>query len=152
MTWHIAQLNVGTARYDLDDERMSGFMERLDEVNALADASPGFVWRLQTEAGNATDIKVTDNPRFILNLSVWETIEQLADFVYQTSHQPVLADRLKWFEKPSDAILVLWWIEAGTVPTIEAALERLEMLRGKGPTPEAFTFRTTFPPPGSAAS
>ncbi|MBT7663565.1 MAG: DUF3291 domain-containing protein, partial [Rhodospirillaceae bacterium] len=94
---HLAQLNVGTARYDLDDPRMAGFMDRLDEINALADAAPGFVWRLQSDAGNATDIKTTDDPLFILNLSVWQSIKELGDFAYGSAHQPIMAQRRQWF-------------------------------------------------------
>jgi hypothetical protein len=147
MPWHLAQLNVGTARYDLDDPRMSGFMDRLDDINALADENPGFVWRLQTDSGNATDIKVTDNPKFILNMSVWQSVESLSAFVYRSDHQPVMADRRQWFENGADAYQVLWWIKAGTIPTVEDALERLDLLRRNGASDEAFTFRTPFRAP-----
>lgn len=142
--WHIAQLNVGTASHDLDDPAMAGFMERLDEINALADASAGFVWRLQTEAGNATEIKVTDNPRFILNLSVWQSLEQLSAFVYRSAHQPIMVQRRQWFEAPGDAYQVLWKIAAGTQPSVEDALARLELLRAQGASTEAFTFQSPF--------
>ncbi|MBT4687585.1 MAG: DUF3291 domain-containing protein [Rhodospirillaceae bacterium] len=143
---HLAQLNVGTARYDLDDPRMAGFMDRLDEINALADAAPGFVWRLQSDAGNATDIKTTDDPLFILNLSVWQSIKELGDFAYGSAHQPIMAQRRQWFEPPIEAYLTLWWIPAGTVPTPEEALVRLAHLNQHGPTAQAFTFKTTFEP------
>jgi hypothetical protein len=144
--WHIAQLNVGRARFDLDDPRMGGFMGRLDEINALADAAPGFVWRLQSDAGNATDIKLTDDPSFIVNLSVWQSIEQLKDFAYKSAHAPIMAQRRNWFEVPSQAYLALWWVPAGATPTAEEALERLETLKRHGPTAEAFDFQTIFQP------
>ena len=149
--WHIAQLNIGTARHALDDPRMDGFMGRLDEINALADASPGFVWRLQSDAGNATDIKLTDDPLFIVNLSVWQSIEELGAFVYNSAHSPVLAQRRNWFEAPDEDYLVLWWVPAGTYPSTDEALERLEKLKRNGPSAEAFTFKQVFKPAGGGA-
>lgn len=145
--WHIAQLNVGTALYDVDDPRMAGFTGRLDEINALADAAQGFVWRLQSDSGNATDIKLTDNPLFIVNLSVWDGIEALFDFAYKTEHARVMAGRRQWFEKPTEDFLVLWWVPAGALPSAEEALERLAHLRAHGPSERAFTFKSRFPPP-----
>lgn len=145
--WHIAQMNVGTVRFPTDDPRLAGFMDRLDEVNALAEASPGFVWRLQSDQGNATDIILTDNPLFIVNMSVWEDVESLFAFVYRSAHQGVMAKRREWFERPDEAYQVLWWIAAGTTPTPQHGLERLRHLQGHGPTPYAFTFRQKFPPP-----
>src|SRR3989442_657127 len=98
--WHLAQMNVGTALFPMDDPRFKGFMDRLDDVNVLAESSPGFVWRLKSDSGNATDIKLTDNPLFIVNMSVWESVESLFDFTYKTAHAPVMAKRREWFEKP----------------------------------------------------
>jgi hypothetical protein len=141
-------MNVGTARYPLDDPRIAEFMNALDRVNALADAAPGFVWRLQTVDGNATDIKLSDNPLFIVNMSVWESVEALFDFVYRTSHRDVMAKRRNWFERPEGPYLVLWWIPAGTIPTPEEGLERLRWLDRNGPSPHAFDFRGKFAPPG----
>ncbi len=147
-TWHLAQMNVGTARHPMDDPRMAGFTGRLDAVNALADESPGFVWRLQSESGNATDIKLADDPLFIVNLSVWDSAEALFDFVYRTVHATVMAGRRDWFERPGEAYQVLWWVPAGHVPTPEEGLARLERLRREGPSAAAFTFKRKFPPPG----
>ena len=144
--WQIAQMNVGTARYDLDDSRMAGFMGRLDEINALADASCGFVWRLQTEAGNATDIKVADDPRFIVNMSVWENVEALFDYVYRSDHRGVMVRRRQWFAKPEGPYMVLWWVEAGHRPSVDEGLMRLDHLARHGPTPYAFSFKTMFAP------
>lgn len=145
----IAQINVAHALHDLDDPRMSGFVRALDRVNALADASPGFVWRLQTESGNATDISVSDDPRFIVNMSVWETIENLFDFVYRTSHREVMVRRRRWFAKPEGLYQALWWVEAGRRPTPAEGLERLAHLEAHGPSARAFTFKESFPPRGS---
>lgn len=148
--WHIAQMNVGTARYPLDDPRIAEFMGLLDEVNAMADAAPGFVWRLKSDDGNATSIKLNDNPLFIVNMSVWESVETLFDFVYRTSHRTVMAKRRNWFERPKGAYLVLWWVPAGTTPTPQEGLERLRWLDRNGPSAHAFDFRHKFPPPGIA--
>ncbi len=144
--WHIAQLNVGRARHDLDDTRMQGFMGRLDEINALADAASGFVWRLQSDAGNATDIKLTDDPNFIVNLSVWRSIEQLKNFAYKSAHAPIMAQRRNWFEVPTEAYLALWWVPEGILPTADEALARLETLKRDGPTAQSFDFQTVFQP------
>jgi hypothetical protein len=143
---HIAQMNVGTVLHDLDDPRLADFMTNLDRVNALAEASPGFVWRLQSEAGNATDIKTNDDPRFIVNMSVWESPEALFDFVYRSDHRLFMVRRREWFRKPDGPYQVLWWVNAGTPPTVADGLARLRHLAEHGPTPHAFTFKATFPP------
>jgi hypothetical protein len=143
---HLAQMNVGTALYDLDDERMAGFMRSLDRVNALAEATPGFVWRLQTDEGNATDIKVADDPRFIVNMSVWESLEALFDYVYRSDHRDVMVQRRQWFRKPDGPYHVLWWIGPGTLPSAKAGLARLAHIARYGPTPYAFSFKAAFPP------
>lgn len=148
--WHIAQMNVGTALYPLDDPRISGFMNKLDEINALAEDSPGFVWRLQSEAGNATDIKVADDPLFIVNMSVWRDVESLFDFVYKSSHRLVMGKRREWFQRPTNDYQVLWWVAAGHEPSVEEGLERLRELEQIGPSSAAFTFKQSFPPPGEA--
>jgi len=148
--WHIAQMNVGTALYPLDDPRIAEFMNNLDAVNALAEQSPGYVWRLKSDSGNATDIKVSDDPLFIVNMSVWQSVEALFDFVYKTSHQGVMAKRRQWFERPAGQYLVLWWVPAGHQPTPQEGLDRLRELNRHGPTPAAFTFRAKFPPPNQA--
>jgi hypothetical protein len=142
---HIAQMNVGTALYDLDDPGMADFMNNLDRINALAEAAPGFVWRLTGEGNNATDIKVTDDPRFILNMSVWENVEALFAYVYRSDHRTVMIRRREWFAKPDAPYMVLWWVKEGVVPTVDEGLRRLRHLSDFGPTPFAFNFRTMFP-------
>jgi len=149
MTWHLAQLNIGRLRAEVDDPSIADFMDNLDPINALAEATPGFVWRLQTDEGNATAIRAFEgDPLMVLNLSVWESIEALADFAYRSAHTPFLRRRGEWFERLGEAYLVLWWIPAGTVPTVDEALARLDHLKRNGSTPEAFTFRQPFPHPG----
>ena len=145
--WHLAQLNVGTARYDLEDPGMAGFMNRLDEINAIAEESPGFVWRLQSDSGNATDIDVGRGDRFIINLSVWESVEALFEFAYRTAHQQLLTQRREWFEHPGAPYQVMWWVPTGHEPTIEEGLAKLDELIENGPGPEAFTFRSRYPAP-----
>jgi hypothetical protein len=152
--WHLAQLNVGRMVAPLGAPEIAGFRAQLDPINALADADPGLVWRLQTEAGNATDIRPTDDDLFLVNLSVWRSIEALRAFTYTSGHVQVLRQRRSWFEQLADAHLVLWWVPAGHIPTIDEALARLDRLRRDGPTPAAFTFRAPFAPkadlPGDA--
>ena len=150
---HLAQVNVATVRAPLDSPQLAGFVAALEPINALADGHPGFVWRLQTEEGNATSLRPTEDDLFLINMSVWSSLEALRAFVYTTAHVQVLRQRRAWFEQLASAHLVLWWVPVGHVPTIDEALDRLDRLRRDGPTPAAFTFRTPFEPeaalPGS---
>jgi hypothetical protein len=145
--WHVAQVNIGRLRAPIDDPLIADFVDALDHVNALADRAPGFVWRLQTEAGNATDLQPTDDELVKINLSVWDSVDALADFVYRSGHTAYLRRRREWFERYPKAYTALWWIPAGHVPTIAEALDRLELIEARGPTAEAFSFTTRFPPP-----
>ena len=145
--WQIAQINLATGRYALDDPRMADFVASLDAVNALADGSPGFVWRLQSESGNATDIQVDENPNVIVNMSLWQSVEALFDFVYTSAHRDVMVRRRDWFLAPLNSYQVLWWVRSGELPTVEQGLARLRRLNEHGPTPDAFTFKAKFPPP-----
>jgi Domain of unknown function (DUF3291) len=150
--WHIAQLNVGRAVAPPGSPGLADFMAALDRINALAESSPGFVWRLQSDSGNATDILVSDDPQSLVNMSVWSSVESLFDYVYRSAHTDVMKRRREWFEKPTEAYQVLWWIPAGHVPGVAEALERLAHLRREGPTSHAFTFGRRYPPPGEAGS
>ena len=150
--FHLAQLNIGRTHYPIDHPRMAGFVNRLAEINALAERSPGYVWRLQGESGDATGFKPTDDPLVILNLTVWESADDLYSYAYHTDHMEVFRLRHDWFEKWPGPHLVLWWIPAGSLPTIEEALERLDRLAANGPSPEAFTLKIRFPPPIAARS
>ncbi len=145
--FHLAQVNIATARAALDDPSMAGFSSRLEPLNALADAAPGFVWRLQSEAADALAARLFDNPRLLFNLTLWESIEALAAYVYASDHVEAVKNRRDWFERPDRAPLALWWIEAGSLPSVEDAKERLEKLWSDGPTAEAFNFRHRFPAP-----
>ena len=147
-SWQVAQLNVARALAPLDDPRMADFMARLDDVNALAERSQGFVWRLKGDSGNATDLEVGDDPRVIVNLTVWESIDDLFAFTYQTNHKTVFARRSEWFERWGGPSVVMWWQPAGAIPTIDEAFRRLRLLAEAGPTADAFTFKHRFEPPG----
>ncbi len=153
MDYVLAQVNIGRLRAPLDSPELAGFVAALDPVNAAADAAPGFVWRLQTEDGNATAVRAFDwdeagSAGVIVNLSVWASPEALAAFVYSDTHRAVLARRRQWFERMTEAYTALWWIPRGTVPGTAEAEDRVRRLRAHGPTEEAFTLRVLFPPPG----
>jgi hypothetical protein len=145
---HIAQLNIARAKAPLDAPLLADFVAQLDAVNALAEASPGFVWRLKSDSGNATDIRAYDDPSMIVNMSVWESIDTLFDFAYRTPHTKVMNRRKEWFASLPGPHMVLWWIPIGTIPTVEEAKGRLGYLASHGPTATAFTFKVRFPPPG----
>ena len=150
--YRLAQVNIGRVLAPVDSPELSGFVSRLADINALADSAPGFVWRLQTEDGDATAYRPYDDDRILVNMSVWESLESLSQFVYRSAHTEVMGQRRQWFEKMTGAFLTLWWVPAGHRPTIEEAKERLAHLREHGPTAHAFTFRQPFPAPSSARS
>ena len=151
--FHVAQLNIALPREPLDAPLLADFVAALEPVNAAADRSPGFVWRLQGDDGDATGISAFGDDRLVVNLSVWESIEALRTFVYRDrAHLDVMRRRRAWFERLGEAFLVLWWIPAGELPTVADAEQRLTLLRAIGPSPDAFTFRRLFPPPGAAAA
>jgi len=138
----LAQLNVGIPNFPLADPRMAGFTSMLDTVNALADNAPGFVWRLVEDGANdATELRSPLGDDVLVNMSVWESREALWDYVYRSGHLDVLRRRAEWFQLPKAPFQVLWWIPAGHLPTVEEAVERLELLRAEGPSPRAFGFR-----------
>jgi hypothetical protein len=150
--YELAQLNIGIIRGPMDSPVMAEFAANLERINALAEASPGFVWRLQTDAGDATAIRPFDNPDQLLNMSVWRDADSLRRFVYRSAHADVLKRRREWFEAVTEAIMVLWWVPRGHRPSIEEAVARLTLLREHGPQREAFTFRHTFPAPDAPPS
>ena len=141
----LAQLNIGRLRAPTDSPIVAEFMEALDPINALADASPGFVWRFQTDDGNATAERPFDDETVLVNFSTWESIDTLADYVYRTAHTEFLRRR-RWFERFDGAMVVLWWVPAGHRPPVAEAIERLADLEEHGPSPYAFTFRHRFEP------
>jgi hypothetical protein len=144
-TLQIAQVNIARMKAALEDPVMAGFVARLEEINALADRSPGFVWRLQTDSGNATYLRPYDDDRILFNMSVWESVEALKRYVYYTAHVEVFRQRQAWFEKFAGAYMALWWIPKGHTPGIDEAKQRLAHLEAHGPTAFAFTFKHAFP-------
>ncbi len=149
--YHLAQLNIARARAPMDDPAMADFVAQLDAINALADAAPGFVWRLQDDSGNATAIQAFTDPHLLINMSVWDSAEALFAYVYKTGHAKVLARRGDWFERGEAAGMVLWWVPVGHRPSLDEAKARLEALRRDGPSSAAFTFKDRFPAPARAA-
>jgi hypothetical protein len=148
--WQLAQINIARLVAPQGDPAVQDFFDRLDAINALAEASPGFVWRLVGESNNATDLQPTVDPQLIVNMSVWESAEALFDFVYKSGHTPVMTRRREWFERPAGAHQVLWWVRAGHRPTIEEGFAKLWHLERFGPTAYAFTFKARFPKPSEA--
>jgi hypothetical protein len=128
---------------------LKDFVDALDPVNAVADTSDGFVWRLQSDSGNATDVPVFGDDWLIVNMTVWRDINALTAFMYQGQHRELLSRRREWFEKLQEAVTALWWVPAGHRPTVAEAESRLLHLRTHGPTPYAFTLRMSFPPGAS---
>ncbi len=150
-SFHLAQLNIALPREPVDSPLLAEFVAALEPVNAAADAAEGFVWRLQDDDGDATSIKAFGDDRLVVNMSVWESLAALRSFVYSSGpHLDVMRRRREWFEQLGELYLVLWWLPAGRLPTVADAEERLELLRAIGPSPEAFSFRTHFPPPSDA--
>ncbi|HEX4410500.1 MAG TPA: DUF3291 domain-containing protein [Xanthobacteraceae bacterium] len=135
---HLAQLNIGRFRYPTDDPRMADFMSNLDRVNALAERSEGFVWRLKDDSGNATNFRPFPDPDMAVNLSVWKNVEELERFVWQTVHKRFYGQKPEWFDRMETPHFVMWWIPEGHIPTVEEAKARLEHLTAQGPSDHAF--------------
>jgi hypothetical protein len=145
--WQIAQVNIALPREPLDTPALAEFVAELEPVNALADSAPGFVWRLQDESGDATSIQAFDDERLIINMSVWESIEDLWRFVYDSRHLEVMRRRREWMIKLAEIHMALWWVPAGHLPGTEEARERLDHLRAHGPTGRAFSFKQRYSAP-----
>lgn len=148
----LAQLNIALLRAPLDSEPLADFVAALDPINALADASPGFVWRLVGDGGDSTSVRAFGDERIIVNMSTWASHDALRAFTFSTAHADVMRNRRKWFLSMAEAYLVLWWVPKGHRPTVREAEERLAHLRAHGPTPMAFTFKVPFPEPSASSS
>ena len=145
---HVAQVNIARPKAPVDSPLLADFKALLDPVNAIADATPGFVWRLQDDSGNATGLRIFDD-ELMVNMSVWESIDALWDFVYSSDHLAVMRRRREWFRR-MELFMCLWWVPAGHIPDVPEAEERLTHLREHGPTEHAFTFKQRFAPPDPA--
>ena len=145
--FHLAEINIGRLRAPVDSPVLADFVANLERINALADTSPGFIWRLVGAGDDATDLKPDpDDEMMALNMSVWESPQALGAFVYRSDHQPIMRRRGEWFEK-LELYMALWWVPAGHTPGVAEGMARIDTLRRLGPTAEAFTFRTPFPAP-----
>ncbi|MFG2788462.1 DUF3291 domain-containing protein [Streptomyces sp. NPDC048419] len=145
----LAQVNIARLKAPLDSPQLKDFVDSLDPVNADADTADGFVWRLEGEGGDATDVAVFGDEWLIINMSVWRDTNALTAFMYQGRHREMLARRREWFERIEEAMVAMWWVPAGHRPTVAEAEARLLHLRANGPTPYAFTLRTPFPAQGA---
>jgi len=141
---HLAQLNIGILHHPMDHPKTAEFAENLDHINALAEKSPGFIWRMQGENGNNTDTPVSSNPLEIINISVWEDVASLQHFAYKTEHVSFVRRRSEWFAPYPGPHMVLWWIPEGHRPSLEESLKKLRLITEKGESEEAFTFRKIF--------
>ena len=148
--FHLAQVNVGRMRGQRGDPAVAGFYAELDRLNTIADASPGFVWRLQGDGNDATDLRPTPDPLFLINMSLWTDADALFAYVYRTAHVGVMAGRREWFDRMTGAYQALWWVPASHRPTVDEALAKLWLLDNYGASPQAFTFKARFPAPGMA--
>jgi hypothetical protein len=144
MEFYLAQVNIAKMLAPIDSPVMAGFVTNLDRINALAENNAGFVWRLKDESNNATAIKIFDDDFLIINMSVWKNSETLFQFVYQSNHVEILKRRKEWFEKIPEMHMALWYVQAGHLPTVAEAIERLNYLRNYGETPFSFSFKKRF--------
>jgi len=147
MDYHLAQVNIAIARYAYDDPRFAGFVDNLDRVYELAEATPGFIWRHVTVNDDIEAKQAFGEPNLVFNMSVWESKEALREFVYKSEHASILRQRSDWFDAMDRPVFALWWQPAGTIPTILESRHRLECLQQTGPTEDAFTFRNFFEVP-----
>ncbi|MDQ7050802.1 MAG: DUF3291 domain-containing protein [Enterobacterales bacterium] len=145
--YHLAQINIAQAKDSMQSPVMDGFVKRLDEINQLAEQSEGFIWRLKTEQGDATGINAFEDDRLIINLSLWNNLDSLKHYVYQSVHIDLIQDKKHWFNKIKPAHLALWWIPEGCIPSIEQGKQKLQYLQNHGASASVFTFAKPYPHP-----
>ena len=141
---YLAQLNIAKAKYSLDEPEIKEFVDNLEPVNQLAEKSAGFIWRLQDEQGDALNIQAFSDPNMLVNMSVWQSVDALKNFIFRTHHRNFLRRKKEWFTDITEDSYVLWWISEDCIPTVEQAIERLDYLRENGDTAYAFTFKSNF--------
>lgn len=146
MKYHLAQVNIAKILAPLDSPQMADFVNNLDRINAIADKSTGFVWRLKGDENNATALRVFEDDFLIINMSVWESKESLFNFTYASQHMGVLKRKKEWFHKMTDRHMCLWYVEANHKPSSEEAKKRLQYLNNYGESPYAFSFKGKFTP------
>ena len=146
--WHLAQINIGKiVGASINDPVMKTFVDQLEEINALAEGSKGFIWRLKDETNNATNLNPFGDNRIIVNMSVWGSMDDLTNYIFKGRHAEVMRNRKAWFENFGKPYTAFWYVSVGHIPTVEEAIERLNHLQEKGPTSFAFDFKTKFPKP-----
>lgn len=148
--YQLVQLNIAKMKFSIESPEMADFVGNLDKINAFADHAPGFVWRLQTEDGDATGIDFFGSDTLV-NMSVWRDVASLHDYVYRTMHAEIMSRRKEWFDRMGEAYTVLWWTPSGKIPSLQEAKEKLELLRAHGPSADAFTFKKAYPAPDTGA-
>ncbi|UTM60322.1 DUF3291 domain-containing protein [Photobacterium sp. CCB-ST2H9] len=146
----LAQLNIALSKYPMDAPEIKDFVDNLEPVNSIADQSDGFVWRLQDDSGDATSINAFDNPDMLINMSVWDSVDALKNFMFRTHHREIMRRKSEWFYRSAEDTYVLWWIADDHIPTIEEAKLRLDYLRHNGDSPYAFTFKSNYTPEDAA--
>jgi hypothetical protein len=151
LKWHLAQVNIGVAKFGYDDPRLAEFVDNLDRINVLADESPGFIWRFAQQDEYEAGRDVFGDEKLLFNMSLWESREALMDYVYKSDHVHILRKRAEWFVNQNRPILALWWHAAGTKPSVHEAKDRLDRLARNGPTEDAFTFRHFYDAPGTGS-
>ena len=147
-SYHLVQLNIAKMKYPIEAPEMIDFVDNLENINALAENSPGFVWRLQTDDGDATGIDFFGSDKLV-NMSIWSDVESLHNYVYKTAHAKIMSKRKEWFHRVEEAYTVLWWVPEGVSPSLDEARSKLELLKTQGPTAQAFSIKQAFPSPGS---
>ncbi len=145
--FQLAQINIANAKADKTSSIMSGFVDRFDEIHELADNSPGFVWRLETEDGDDGSLSVFNDPLLLINITVWEDIDSLRNFVYKSIHKELIRNRGDWFDNMPEMHQALWWVPKGHIPSLQEAKQKLDLIRLDGPTANAFTFAKKFTAP-----
>ncbi|MBE1300117.1 MAG: DUF3291 domain-containing protein [Alteromonadaceae bacterium] len=145
--YYLAQLNIAKTLAPLESPKLKEFVDNLDRINGIAESSPGFVWRLKDDTGNATEISAFDDPNIIVNMSVWQDIQSLKQFMFKTDHASFLMRREQWFEKPTQPTYVLWWVPKSHTPTLDEAKQKLAHLREHGDTEHAFSMRKVYAAP-----
>jgi len=151
VSWELAQLNIASLVAPIDSPTLAGFVAELDRINSLAEQAPGFVWRLQSEEGNATDVKHGFGDDYIVNMSVWKSLQDLHAYVYKSAHAQIMSRKKQWFHRMSDDYSVLWWVPAGHRPTVVEAEVKLKLLNSQGPCSDAFTFKSSYPKPADSS-
>jgi len=147
-SYHLVQLNIAKMKYSIESAEMIDFVDNLENINALAEDSPGFVWRLQTDDGDATGIDFFGSD-VLVNMSIWSDVESLYNYVYKSAHAKIMSRRKEWFLRVKEVYTVLWWAPEGSIPSLDEAKSKLELLKTQGPTAQAFTIKQAFPPSGN---